>query len=149
MEPHKHVRSTKEILKKDEQGINKFNTKFAIKITNAVGTMWTAYIFTLLALFSLPAVIVGVLPNMASDFPSWLLKASLIALVAWIAQTFLQLVLLPIIMVGQNTIQSQNDAKAEVDHETLTYLATLQDRQMKMLDGIKEILSEIKKHEHL
>jgi len=149
MEPHKHVRSTKEILKKDEQGINKFNTKFAIKITNGVGTMWTAYLFSLLALFSLPAVFVGVFPNLAHIFPSSILKASLIALVAWIAQTFLQLVLLPIIMVGQNTIQAQNDAKAEVDHETLTYLATLQDRQMKELDGIRDILSEIKKHDHL
>ncbi len=147
MQPHEHVRSTKEILKKDEQGITKFNTKFALKITNGVGTMWTAYLFSLLALFSLPAVLVGVFPKLATSFPGWLLKTSLIALVAWIAQTFLQLVLLPIIMVGQNTIQAQNDAKAEVDHETLTYLATLQDRQMKELEGITEILKEIKKHD--
>src|SRR6266851_2899317 len=39
---------------------------------------------------------------------------------AWLAQTFFQLVLLPIIIVGQNVIQAANDARAEADHETLT-----------------------------
>src|SRR6266851_4089574 len=38
----------------------------------------------------------------------------------WIAQTFFQLVLLPIIIVGQNVIQAANDARAEADHETLS-----------------------------
>ena len=36
-------------------------------------------------------------------------------------------------MVGQNVIQSQNEAKADTDHKTLTYLATLQDEQMQEL----------------
>jgi hypothetical protein len=44
--------------------------------------------------------------------------------VTYIAQTVLQLILLPIILVGQNVIQAQNDAKADTDHNTLTYLAT-------------------------
>ena len=106
--------------------------------------MWTAYLFTLLALFSLPAVLVGVFPGLASSFPSWMLKTSLIALVAWIAQTFLQLVLLPIIMVGQNTIQAQNDAKAEADHENLVMLVQLQKEQMTELENQSEILSYLK-----
>jgi hypothetical protein len=38
----------------------------------------------------------------------------------------------------------QNDAKAEVDHETLTYPAKLQDEQMTELKGIAEILRNLK-----
>jgi len=59
----------------------------------------------------------------------------------------LQLVLLPIIMVGQNVIQSQNESKADADHKTLTYLAVLQDEQMQelknqtaMLEKMQELL---------
>ena len=57
------------------------------RITSAVGTMWMAVGFCALALVSLPAAIAS---------------RSALVLVAWVAQTFLQLVLLPIIMVGQN-----------------------------------------------
>ena len=39
---------------------------------------------------------------------------------------------------------AQNEAKAEVDHETLTYLAKLQDEQMIELKGIAEILRNLK-----
>jgi uncharacterized membrane protein len=67
--------------------MRRFNNWLAIKITNGVGTMWVAYCFAILAFISLPAAI-------STHDP--------IVIVAWIAQTFLQLVLLPIIMVGQN-----------------------------------------------
>lgn len=56
-------------------------------ITSVVGTMWAAIAFTLLALISLPGA---------------LATGNMVVIVAWIAQTFLQLVLLPIIMVGQS-----------------------------------------------
>jgi hypothetical protein len=67
--------------------------------------MWMAYIFAAITLISLPAAIAS---------------RSVIVIVAWIAQTFLQLVLLPIIIVGQNVIQASTDARARADHETLT-----------------------------
>jgi hypothetical protein len=72
--------------------------------------MWCAYLFGLLALISLPAAI-------RSHDP--------IIIVAWIAQTFLQLVLLPIIIVGQNVQAAASDARAESDHETLLSIHTL------------------------
>ncbi|MDE3113463.1 MAG: hypothetical protein KGN00_09480 [Chloroflexota bacterium] len=87
-----------------------FNTRLAVGITQTVGTMWTAYLFGLIALVSLPAAIAS---------------RDVIVIVAWIAQTFLQLVLLPIIIVGQNVIQSANDARAEADHETLVAIHQL------------------------
>jgi hypothetical protein len=62
-------------------------------------------LFAAIALISLPAAIS---------------THQVIVIVAWIAQTFFQLVLLPIIIVGQNVIQATNDARAEADHETLT-----------------------------
>ncbi len=85
--------------------IGRFNTYLAVKITKTVGTMWTAYLFAAIALISLPFA---------------LRTGDVIIIVAWIAQTFFQLVLLPIIIVGQNVIQAANDARAEADHETLT-----------------------------
>lgn len=91
----------------------RFNTWLAVKITTVVGSMWCAYVFTLLALVSLPAVFVEADFVPSSTFPSWLIKASLIALVAWVAQTFLQLVLLPIIIVGQNVQALASDKRAE------------------------------------
>ena len=66
--------------------INEFNRRIAEKITSFVSTMWCAYIFAALALISLPAAIK---------------TGDVVVIVAWIAQTFLQLVLLSIIMVGQ------------------------------------------------
>ena len=58
-----------------------------------VGTMWCAYAFAALALVSLPT------PSI------W--KA--VTLVSWISQTFLQLVLLSIIIVGQNVLAAASD----------------------------------------
>jgi hypothetical protein len=76
--------------------VQRFNTFLAMKITGAVGTMWCAYAFALLALLSLPDAINGG-------------KA---ALIAWIAQTFLQLVLLSIIIVGQKVEGAASDKRA-------------------------------------
>ena len=143
--PNEHVVNPKSLLQREEAGITRFNTKLALKITNNVGTMWTAYVFALLSLFSLPAILVLVSPHLARYFPHWIISASLISLIAWVSQNFLQLVLLPVIMVGQNVIQGQQDAKAETDHRTLTYLANLQEEQMKELKNQGDILEYLKK----
>ena len=143
--PNRHVINPKELLRREAQGANAFNTRLAIKITNGVGSMWTAYLFTILSFISLPAILTQGNFVSRSTFPKWLISASLIALVAWIAQTFIQLVLLPIIMVGQNVIQGQQDAKSEADHNTLTYLANLQEEQMKELKEHGEILEKLQK----
>ncbi len=90
--------------------VGRINTRLAVGITRVVGSMWCAYLFALLALISLPAAI-------SSRDP--------IVIVAWIAQTFLQLVLLPIIIVGQNVQAAASDARAESDHKTLLAIHTL------------------------
>jgi cobalamin biosynthesis protein CobD/CbiB len=128
LKKHPHVVHPKELIIKELKGISKFNYRLAVKITNGVGTMWCAYVFLLLDLLMLPPVI------KSNDVIVW---------VTYIAQTLLQLVLLPIIMVGQNVIQAQNESKAETDHNTLTYLATLQDEQMQELKNQTAILEKL------
>jgi hypothetical protein len=81
--------------------IGRFNARFGLKITVIVGTMWCAYLFTILALVSAP-----------SAFKT----GNKLIIVAWIAQTFLQLVLLPIIIVGQNVQAAAADARAEATY---------------------------------
>lgn len=77
--------------------INRFNTKVAMVITRGVGSMWCAYAFALFDLISLPDAI----------------RAGPAAVVSWVAQTFLQLVLLSVIMVGQNVQAAAADKRAE------------------------------------
>jgi uncharacterized membrane protein len=81
----------------------KINDAVAVFITNIVGTMWCAYAFTLLAIVSLPDAIHG----------------GIATLITWIAQTFLQLVLLSIIMVGQSVNSEKSEKRAEEDHEMI------------------------------
>ncbi|HXW81238.1 MAG TPA: hypothetical protein VEJ84_17180 [Acidimicrobiales bacterium] len=78
--------------------VARFNAALAVKVTNGVGTMWCAYAFAALALVSLPSAISA---------------HSAVVLVSWISQTFLQLVLLSVIIVGQNVQAAAADRRAE------------------------------------
>ncbi len=82
--------------------IGQINGKIGLRITLIVGTMWCAYIFTVLALVSVK-----------SAFSS----GNIVTIVAWIAQTFLQLVLLPIIIVGQNIQATAADQRAQATYD--------------------------------
>jgi hypothetical protein len=104
-----HVKRVHDFHKADT-AYQRFNRRAAINITNAVGSMTCAWIFSLLALVSLPAILTQAF-NL-HVFPHWLIAAGLIALVAWISSYFLQLVLLSIVMVGQNVQQVASDARA-------------------------------------
>src|SRR5712691_5518649 len=105
--------------------IGRFNAAVAVLVTKIVGTMYCAYVFTLIALVALPAAIQQGSPTV---------------LVNWLSSNFLQLVLLPIIIVGQNVISAAQDARAEADHETLTALHQLAKQQIEILLGQNEIL---------
>lgn len=79
-----------------------FNQKLGARITAMVGTMWSAYAFAAIALVSLPSA---------------LKTGDTVVIVAWIAQTFLQLVLLSIIMVGQDVQSKSVEQKINETHE--------------------------------
>ena len=108
--------------------IGRLNTWLAVTITKSVGTMWAAYIFTLIAVGGAVAVV--------TNNVFWTAVSILIS------QTFLQLVLLPIIIVGQNVISSSQDARAEADHLTLTTLHAINVQQLRMLEQQKEMLQQ-------
>lgn len=88
-------------------GANKLtlNQRFGLAITKSVGTMWAAYAFFALSLVSLPAA---------------LMTGETLVIVAWVAQTFLQLVLLPIIIVGQNLQAAKTESRAIATYEDAT-----------------------------
>ena len=110
--PHPHVEKRKEagpptvaaaVARLHGPGpIGRLNARIGLKITVVVGTMWCAYLFTLLALVSAPSAFA---------------TGNRLIIVAWIAQTFLQLVLLPIIIVGQNVQAAAADARSEATYK--------------------------------
>jgi len=88
-----HAR-THDYLKRDTAA-QRFNAAVGLRITVLVGTMWCAYLFACIALISLP-------DNIHSRE----------LLILWLSSSFLQLVLLPIIIVGQNIQARAADARA-------------------------------------
>jgi len=113
--PHPHIESRKRRVSKvkplHEGPVTRFNTMLGERITKGVGTMWCAYAFAIIALISLPDAI----------------HSGTSALISWIAQTFLQLVLLSIIMVGQKVEGAAADDRADntyKDAEAILHEAT-------------------------
>ena len=88
------------------------NGRIGLRLTTLVGTMICAYVFGAIALISLPSAI---------------RSHNMTILIAWVSSNFLQLVLLPVIIVGQNlqaraadkrALQTYQDAEA-VLHEAI------------------------------
>jgi hypothetical protein len=77
------------------------NGRIALVLTTAVGTMWCAYIFALIALLAVPQALAG----------------GLLTFVQWVSQTFIQLVMLSVIMVGQNLLGRASDRRAEMTYK--------------------------------
>lgn len=116
-----------------EQAPPSFNGRLALIITGIVGTMWCAYAFAILALVVLPQAV-----------------ASPLLLVQWISQTFIQLVMLSILMVGQNiqgraadqrAADTYKDAEA-ILQECLQLQAHLE-AQDKILDDVVQHLAKV------
>ncbi len=117
----------KKFLQPIEKRQGQFNDWLAIKITNIVGTMWCAYAFAGLALISLPEAIRG----------------GTATLIAWIAQTFLQLILLSIIMVGQNISSEKSDRQLEQTYRDAEALLKISDQIHGLLKQNTELTEEI------
>src|SRR2546428_5839881 len=142
--PHPHTRamlagSAPAPPKVDDERIG-FNGKLGLFLTTIVGTMWAAYLFTVLAIVS---------------FPSAIRSGDSIIIVAWIAQTFLQLVLLPIIIVGQNIQAKAADKRGEqtykdaeaILHECSqiqAHLAAQDDVQANQIAELQDLLNKLR-----
>lgn len=100
-----------------------FNNKLAARITKAIGTMGCAYIFAIIAFISLPAAISS---------------GDTIVIVEWATQTFLQLVLLSIILVGQRVQSARSE---NLTNKTLKHISSENDR---ILEELKVLLKKTK-----
>ena len=101
--PHPHVATHKKMAppKAADEHVG-FNGRIALLLTTVVGTMWCAYAFAVLALIALPSA---------------LADGSMLAIVQWISQTFIQLVMLSVIMVGQNILGRAADKRADLTYQ--------------------------------
>jgi hypothetical protein len=111
------------------------NGHVALIITAVVGTMWCAYVFTLISLVSLPDAIKS---------------GSLITIISWIAQTFIQLVLLPIIIVGQNIQGKASDKRSEQTYKDaeaiLSECLQLQSHLQAQDTVLDDVVANVKRH---
>lgn len=134
MNTHNHVRHPREVLQQAKTAKRRNNQLLYV---NDVVLEWiTNHVLASVILFDI-ALIVPLLTLKAPD--------SVKITLGVISGSWIQWWALPALQRSQNKTQAQNDAKAEVDHETLTYLATLQDEQMVELKGITEILRDLKR----
>lgn len=100
--PHPHIAKRKKTgpSKTTDEHVG-FNGKIALILTTVVGTMWCAYAFSMLALIALPAAAGG----------------GSLALIQWVSQTFIQLIMLSVIMVGQNILARSSDKRADMTYK--------------------------------
>ena len=126
-QPNPYLEFRKQFLKPLHKRETRFNDWLAVTITSIVGTMWCAYAFAGLALISLPAAIRG----------------GTATLVAWIAQTFLQLVLLSIIMVGQKVAAEKSDRQLEQTYRDAEELLKISDAIHCLLKENTELTEQI------
>jgi predicted DNA repair protein MutK len=117
----------------DEQvGIN---GRVALILTTTVGTMWCAYAFGVLALVALPQALGG----------------GLLDLIQWVSQTFIQLVMLSVIMVGQNILSRAADKRADMTYKdadaTLHEAGQIQAHLQAQDEALNALLDKIQKLE--
>ena len=77
------------------------NGRIGLTLTTIVGTMWCAYAFAALALVVLPQALGG----------------GPLLFIQWLSQTFIQLVMLSVIMVGQNIAGRASDRRSEMTYQ--------------------------------
>ena len=112
-------------LRAEVQRADGINAKIAVFLTNIVGSMWCAYVFAIIALIGLPPA----------------LKPGGEGIIAWIAQTFLQLVLLSVIMVGQNVQSVASDVRSQHTYDDTVQILDRLD--VHTAGGLKDIADRI------
>ena len=80
--------------------INNLNDWIAIKVTLLISNMWCVYFF--MALVTVP-----------------LLLPSTSTVIQYVSSAYLQLIFLPLILVGQGLLSKASEARAQEDHDTI------------------------------
>ncbi len=130
--PHPHIAARREAgpPKTTDEHVG-LNGRVAVFLTTIVGTMWCAYAFAVLAFVVLPQAING----------------GTLTFVQWLSQTFIQLVMLSVIMVGQNVLARASDKRADMTykdaeatfHESEQIQAHLQEQDQALNDLLDKV----------
>jgi len=121
----------------------RFNKRVALLITNNVGTMTCFWLFCVVALLALPAALVEA--HVISPTIGLIGEAGFVIVVEWLAQSFIQLVLLPALMVGQNLQNVAADARSAKTFEDVERVLDLLDcRTQGGLHDILEAVEDLK-----
>ncbi len=134
--PHPRIAARKKLrpAKTTDEHVG-FNGRVALILTTTVGTMWCAYAFSVLALIALPQALQG----------------GLLPIIQWVSQTFIQLVMLSVIMVGQNILSRASDKRADETYQdaeaTLHEAQQIQDHLKAQDYAIGTLLDKIAKLE--
>ena len=123
----------------DHSPYARFNKKVALWITENVGTMTCFWMFCVIALLALPAALVEA--KVITPTIGIIGEAGFVILVEWAAQSFIQLVLLPALMVGQNLQNIAADARSAKTFEDVERIIDLLDAHTQ--GGVKDILEAI------
>ena len=109
------------------RAINAFNNWLAVHVTSVVGSMWCAYAFAALALYGLPRG-----PHVSPT-----------QYVQWLSQTFIQLVLLSIIMVGAAVIGAQAEKR---HHAVEARMERMEREHGEELKALHTLIAELHSH---
>ena len=124
------LRLSPKLIKRDLQSVDGLNAKVAILLTKVVGTMWCFYVFNGIALISLPSAIK---------------TGQLTIIINWVSSNWIQLILLPALMVGQNVQSAAADARAVKTFEaTERILDRLDTRTAGGLHDVLEAVESLK-----
>lgn len=121
------LRLSPQTIRREMQAVDGINAKVAILLTKVVGTMWCFYVFNGIALISLPAAI-----N----------TGQMTVIINWVSSNWIQLILLPALMVGQNVQSAAADARAVKTFEDTEMILDRLDTRTE--GGLKEVLDAVR-----
>jgi hypothetical protein len=113
-------------IRRDIASVDGFNAKFAVLLTKVIGTMWTFYVFNGIAFISLPSAVNS---------------GNLTVLINWVSSNWIQLVLLPALMVGQNLESATADLRAEKTFEATEKILDRLDTHT--AGGLRDVLDAV------
>ncbi len=120
------LRISPALIKRDLAAVDGLNAKVAVLLTRVVGTMWAFWVFNGIALVSLPSAI---------------RTGQLTVIINWVSSNWIQLILLPALMVGQNLQNVAADARSA---KTFQDVETVLDRlDTHTQGGLKDVLDAI------
>ena len=130
---------------------HRFNERSADVVSSVLSAMWFFWVAIGLALLSLPAVVTAVDDELKlgigleSFFPEWLIQSSIIELVAWVAQTLIQLAALPVLAyIGKREGELSGRESTELRDEVRGIIESLDLATEGGLESVYRVVGEVR-----